>query len=119
MSTEYERVMAEVKRLESVADELQSSILTKLNTLRDQQLVNWHGESSIKFINELDEMVSQLKKEAKSIDTNASALKRVAKLRKETSEKAARLVSGTGGPFSGGGGFGGSGGGGSIDGGGF
>lgn len=118
MKTEYERVIAEVKRLEAVADDLQLTIPNKIVNLKEQSLANWRGEASIKFQNELDELINQLKKESKSLDANASALKKVAKLRKETAEKAAQLTSGlgAGGPMSGGG-SGGGGGGGSIGGG--
>lgn len=110
--TEYEKVMAEAQRLEKIADELQSTVKTKLQTLQDRHLTNWRGESSIKFINEVDELSRQVLKEVVQIDTQVATIRKIAKIRKETAEKAAQLASsaGMGGSFSSGGGTGGGGG---------
>lgn len=113
MMSEYERVMAEARRLEKIADELQMTVRTRLQTLHERHLTNWRGESSIKFVNEVDELSRQVLKEVAHIDTQVATIRKIAKIRKETADKAANLSSGlgTGGGFSSGGGFGGGGGG--------
>ena len=90
--TAFTKAMTEARKLEDIADDIRALVKSKIKNLKVNDLSNWKGESSIAFLNELEEIEQKMMNEAKNLDSYATTIRQIARKKLELDQSVADIL---------------------------